>query len=80
MDENNTLPTLRGIFVYNKNCIICKNALVANVPKFEDDALNTKCGSGSYTAKTADKNAQREPGRKRLEQVISTMQVLCFNK
>ena len=58
MDENNTLPTLRGIFVYNKNCIICKNALVADVPKFEDDALNTKCGPGSYTAKTAEKCAK----------------------
>lgn len=39
------------------------NALVADVPKFEADALNTKCGSSSCTAKTAKKkcsNGTRE--------------------
>lgn len=55
------------------------NALVADVPKFEADALNTKCGPSSCTTKTAGKkNVQTEPGRKRLEKVLSNVQVLCL--
>lgn len=42
------------------------NALVADVPKFEADALNTKCGPSSCTAKTAQKNVQ------------TNVQVLCY--
>ena len=35
------------------------NALVADVPKFEANALHTKCGPGSYTAKTAEKKCAK---------------------